>query len=295
MVNQFRKIGLFAKHNNKSVAETLEKLIQFLKNHHLKLSIETESASLLTHSSLAAFSKEEIGKNIDLAIVVGGDGSMLNAARAVAPYQIPILGINRGRLGFLADILPEQLESELAAILQGNLIQEKRFLLEAKVVRNGQVIAINTALNDVVLYSGSSGRMIDFEVYINDIFVLRQQADGMIAATPTGSTAYALSAGGPILFPTLPAMTLTPLCPHTLSNRPLVVDNSCHIRLKVTQQNDTSPKLSSDGQLHCDLLPEDEIHIQKYAHELTLIHPLRHEYFSILREKLGWNTQQTKD
>jgi len=293
MPNQFQRIGLFAKHSHLSIHDTFEKLVLFLKKRGHPLSLETQSATLFTKNNLPTIDREYLGKHCDLVIVVGGDGTLLNAARAVVPFDVPVLGINRGRLGFLADILPEQMEHELSEILEGKFLAEKRFLLEAAIERHGEALTQSTALNDVVLYSGNIARMIDFEVYINDLFVLRQQADGIITATPTGSTAYALSAGGPILYPTLNALTITPLCPHTLSSRPIVVDSLSHIKFIIMEENKiVAPKLSCDGQLHFDLLPGDIISIKKLQKELTLIHPFNHEYFSVLREKLGWSTQK---
>lgn len=294
--SRFKRIGLFAKHNNSSVLDTFEKLIHFLEKRGHTLSIEAQSATLLSHQGNAQHKihtilRAQLGEAVDLVIVIGGDGSLLNAARAIVENQVPIVGINRGRLGFLADILPDNMEQELSAILEGHYLEEQRFLLNARIMRADKMIAESTALNDIVLYTGNIARMVDFEVYINDHFVLRQQADGIITATPTGSTAYALSAGGPILYPTLKALTITPLCPHTLSSRPIVVASDCEIRLVVTPNNDIKPKLSFDGQQHFDLEAGDEIIIQKHPFELTLIHPQTHEYFSVLREKLGWSTQ----
>jgi NAD+ kinase len=295
MIDSFKRIGLFAKYNSKSIVDTFEKVINFLDKQGYSLIIETQSNALLSQHRFPVSTRETLGQQCDLVIVVGGDGSLLNAARAIAPYQVPVLGINRGRLGFLADILPSNFEQELAAILEGAYIKEKRFFLNAKILRQGQTIKQDIALNDIVLYSGNIARMIDFELYINDHFVLHQQADGIITATPTGSTAYALSAGGPILYPTLNAITITPMCPHTLSSRPIVVDNSSHIKLIVADHNQISPQLSYDGQLHLDLEINDQILIEKYPTELILIHPVQHEYFSVLREKLGWNTHVFKD
>lgn len=296
MPQAFPTIGLFAKHNTSGVRDTFETLLSTLVARGHTLVIEEESASLLRSSHPFAMSAAgTIGAQSDLIIVVGGDGSLLNAARAVVADQIPVLGINRGRLGFLADILPNQIEQELGSILDGHYTQEQRFLLEAKVLRQGKIVMQGIALNDVVLYSGDIARMIDFEVFVNQRFVVRQQADGMIAATPTGSTAYALSAGGPILYPTLNAIVMVPLCPHTLSNRPIMVDGDSEIKLGITENAGLSPKLSYDGQNHFDLASGDEIFIQKHAFTLPLIHPLNHEYFSVLREKLGWNADLLKD
>jgi NAD+ kinase len=290
MASPFQRIGLFAKHNNRSIVDTFEKLLVFLEKRGHSLVLEEESATLLSSHHFPLAKRDQIGKHCDLVIVVGGDGSLLNAARAVVEDRVPVLGINRGRLGFLADILPDEMEKELELILQGTFNPEKRFLLEATIKRPGQVSISQIALNDIVLYCGSIARMVDFEVYINDQFVLRQQADGLITATPTGSTAYALSAGGPILYPTLNAITIAPLCPHTLSSRPIVVESNSHIKLIVTQQNTIVPKLSCDGQTHFELPLGSEVSIYKHSFELTLIHPVQHNYFSVLREKLGWST-----
>lgn len=297
MQHHFKKIGIFAKHHDQSVADTLEHLICFLESRGHTLTLETESATVLAHTAstphrFSTALREQIGQRSDLVIVVGGDGSLLNAARAIVADHVPIVGINRGKLGFLADILPNALETELNEILEGNYLEERRFLLKAQIRRRKEIIAESTALNDVVLYSANIARMLDFEVYIDNFFVLRQQADGIIAATPTGSTAYALSAGGPILYPTLNAITLTPLCPHTLSSRPIVVESHSDIRLVVSPNNVIKPRLSCDGQSHFELEAGDQISLHRYESDLILIHPKSHEYFSVLREKLGWSTQQ---
>lgn len=293
--NQFKTIGLFAKYNSASIADTFEKLVAFLVNRGHNLCIETQSNILLNHSHhFPVKPKETIGEACDLMMVVGGDGSLLNAARAIVDYQVPILGINRGRLGFLADIRPWEMEEKLNNILDGTYSPEKRFLVNASIIRKGSTIHQNHALNDIVLYTGALARMIEFEVYIDEHFVLRQRADGLIAATPTGSTAYALSGGGPILYPTLNTIVLVPMLPHTLTSRPIVVSNTSTIKLVITENNEISPKLSLDGQLHLDLKPGDEIIIQKHIHEIMLIHPAEHDYFTVLREKLGWSTNPIK-
>lgn len=296
MTNPFPKIGLFAKYNSRAIADTFEKLVAFLeKRGHHTLFIEEQSAALLSHTSLNTVSQTNLGKNSDLVIVVGGDGSFLNAARAVVPYKIPMVGVNRGRLGFLTDILPEEIESELNSILEGHSVREHRTLISAQIEREGNLIQQGEALNDIVLFGGSLARMIEFEVYIDENFVLRQRSDGFIAATPTGSTAYALSAGGPILYPTLKAITLVPMLPHMLTSRPIVVEESSRIELRVTRNNEIPAKLSCDGQVHFDLKAGDRIYIQKHEHELILIHPLHYNYFEVLQQKLGWSTSKIKD
>ncbi len=291
---RFTNIGLFAKYNNTSITDTFQRLVNFLAKRGHKLYIEEKSNALLETHDFQVRSKDALGADCDLVLVVGGDGSLLNAARAIVPYQVPMLGINRGRLGFLADTKPQEMEEKLSAILDGIYIEEKRFLLSADIVRAGKTIAGDQALNDIVLYSGALARMIEFEVYIDELFVLRQRSDGLITATPTGSTAYALSGGGPILYPTLNTLVLVPMFPHTLSSRPIVVSNASIIKVVITENNELSPKLSFDGQVHLDLKPGDEILIQKYPHDLSLIHPKDHDYFRVLREKLGWSTDPIK-
>lgn len=295
MIGPFSKIGVFAKHNSRAIVDTFEKLLEFLKHRGHTLTIEEKSATLLSSKKYPIVTREALGKTSDLVIVVGGDGSFLNAARAVVPFGIPMLGVNRGRLGFLTDIMPEELESELKPILEGAYSKEQRSLIAVQIERDGNLIQESAALNDIVLFGGNLARMIEFEVYINDNFVLRQRSDGFIAATPTGSTAYALSGGGPILYPTLKAITLVPMLPHMLTSRPIVVEESSRIELRVTHNNETPPKLSCDGQVHFDLKSGDRIYIQKHAHELILIHPLHYNYFEVLRQKLGWSTSKIKD
>lgn len=292
MEQTFNKIGLFAKHNSHAIVDTFEKIISFLANLGCQLSIEEQSAKILPghlQKKFPLIGRELLGKNSELVVVVGGDGSFLNAARAVVPFEVPMLGINRGRLGFLTDILPEEIETDLKEILHGQYRKEHRFLLAAKIEREGKIIQQGEALNDVVLFGGSLARMIEFEVYINEDFVLRQLSDGFIVATPTGSTAYALSGGGPILYPTLKAISLVPMLPHMLTSRPIVVEGSSRIELRISENNQTPPKLSCDGQLHFDLQVGDCVHIEKYPKDLILIHPSHYDYYAVLRQKLGWN------
>lgn len=292
MQHAFNKIGLFAKHNSRAIVDTFEKIISFLSQAGCRLSIEQQSAELLSAHLQKKFSivkREVLGQDSDLVIVVGGDGSFLNAARAVAPFGVPMLGVNRGRLGFLTDILPEEIEKDLKEILEGQYNKEQRILIEAKIEREGEYIHQASAFNDIVLFGGSLARMMEFEVYINEDFVLRQLSDGFIVATPTGSTAYALSGGGPILYPTLKAISLVPMLPHMLTSRPIVVEESSRIELRISHNNETPPKLSCDGQIHFDLQAGDRVHIEKYPDTLTLIHPKHYDYYSVLRQKLGWN------
>jgi NAD+ kinase len=287
----FKKIGVIGKTSQSDVLkDTMIELIDFLCSQKIEVILNEESQSLLPVGKKITYqSKTEIGKMVDLVIVVGGDGSLLNAARHVIDYQVPVLGINRGRLGFLTDINPQEMEKKLLSILNGQFTSESRTVLRAQVLREGRALYHSAALNDVVLYSGNVARMIEFEIAVDHCFVARLRADGLITTTPTGSTAYALSAGGPILHPQLPSIALVPMHPHVLSARPLVVPDTVSIQLTVTPNNKHLPKMSCDGQMHFDMVLQDVIEITKYPTALTLLHPLDYEYYGILRDKLGWS------
>ncbi len=220
-------------------------------------------------------------------IVVGGDGSLLHAAHAVVRDEIPVLGINRGRLGFLTDIHPTELD-KIKAILEGKYILEKRFLLEARIEYQHSVLGEGSALNEVALIPSSVPHMTEFEVYIDDQFVCSQNSDGLIIATPTGSTAYALSGGGPILHPNLDAIVIVPMFPHTLSMRPIVIEGNQRITVVITPNNLHLPRLTCDSQGFMNTPPGSHIHIQKKPRHLHLIHPLDYSYYETLRSKLHW-------
>jgi NAD+ kinase len=232
-----------------------------------------------------------MGEICDLVIVVGGDGSLLGAARALSPSHVPVLGVNRGNLGFLTDISPADIEEKVAEVLEGKYTVESRFLLDLVVKRAGEPIGEGTALNDIVLHPGKATRMIQFELYIEGQFVYTQRSDGLIVATPTGSTAYSLSGGGPIMSPKLDALVLVPMFPHTLSSRPIVVDGNSELKLVISDNNKTYPTVSCDGQLSFSLAPGDVITIHKKPHKLKLLHPLNYDFYRTCREKLGWGTR----
>jgi len=298
-LSPFTNISICIKHIvepvDDSLVFTLKNVVKLLsaRGHHLL--IEPQSAHLLPEYNFEVVSLENIADKADLILVIGGDGSLLNTARATINKNVPILGLNRGRLGFLTDVGPEDLHSQLIPILEGKYQEELRSLLTVNVFRHRAPFAASLGLNDVVLHSGGVGRMIEFEVFIDAVYVFRQRADGIITATPTGSTAYALSSGGPILYPTLNAFVLVPMCAHTLSSRPIVIDKKSIIELKVAESNAISSKLSIDGQIHVDILPGDSITITQHDNELRLIHPIDHDFFSVLREKLGWSTDLTSN
>lgn len=291
----FKQIGLVGRPGHAGVVETLERLIAFLQSRQLDIVLEHSTAQLLPPTALPVCQRTELGAASDLVVVVGGDGSMLNAARVLVNHDVPVLGINRGRLGFLTDIRPDDIEDTLSAVLDGRYHEESRFMLEFEVSRDGNLLPGGTALNDVVLHPGTAAQMIEFELFIAGQFVNSQQSDGLIVATPTGSTAYSLSAGGPIMHPSLNALVLVPMYPHTLSSRPLVVDADNEIRVRVVKQRAISPVISCDGAVRFHTEPGDEIIIRKKARPLRLIHPLDYSYYEVCRSKLGWGNRLVKD
>jgi NAD+ kinase len=291
----FKHIGLVGRPGHAGVVDTLERLIEFLQSRNMDVILELSTAELLPKHSLPVCKRHELGAESDLVVVVGGDGSMLNAARVLVDHDVPVLGINRGRLGFLTDIRPDEIEATLGVVLDGSYHEESRFMLEFAVKRDGDLLPGGTALNDVVLHPGTAAQMIEFELFIAGQFVNSQQSDGLIVATPTGSTAYSLSAGGPIMHPSLNALVLVPMYPHTLSSRPLVVDADNEIRIAVVNQRAISPLVSCDGAVRFHTEPGDEIIIRKKARPLRLIHPLDYNYYEVCRSKLGWGNRLVRD
>lgn len=272
----------------KDFIDTFSHLKKYLLSQHCDISIENETAKIIKEKNLPCISLTHLTKNYDLLIVVGGDGSMLNTARAAAEHKFPVLGINRGRLGFLADIVPEEMEKKLHDILAGHYLKEERFLLQASIEHKGQLTPLGVALNDIVLFPGHIAHMIEFAIYIDEQLVCAQRADGLITSTPTGSTAYALSGGGPILHPRLDALVMVPMFPHTFSSRPIVVDGNSKIKIVIDPNIDTSPHVAYDGHRHRAISPGDILHICKFPKQLTLIHPVDYNYYETLRSKLGW-------
>ncbi len=289
IVTSFKKIGLIGRSRHESSAETIDRLIQLLSERGLEVLVENRLAKLLSNGSARTLERDEIGEQCDLAIVVGGDGSMLSAARDMSHHDTPVLGVNRGRLGFLTDISPDEIEDKVTAVLNGEYEEERRFLLEVKVIRNGKTVGRADALNDVVVNSGTSAQMIEIDLYIDDTFVYRQRADGLIVATPTGSTAYSMSGGGPIMHPALDAIVLVPMFPQTLSSRPIVVDGNSDIRIDIVARNRIHPPVTCDGQVNMTARPGDTVHVFKKPHTLRLIHPLDHDFYASCRDKLRWS------
>jgi NAD+ kinase len=289
-MSEFKTVGILGRESD-AVGESLRVLTNFLVSRDINIILGQTIASLLPGHPFQVCSRTKIGGNCDLIIVLGGDGSLLGAARMLARHNVPVLGINRGRLGFLTDILPEEIELQVGAVLDGEYVLEKRFLLNVVVMRNGELIGRGEALNDVVVNSGASARMIEFDLFVGDEFVYRQRSDGLIVSTPTGSTAYSLSAGGPIMHPKLDAVVLVPMCPHTLSSRPIVIDGNSEIRIDINDMNDIHPPVTCDGQVHLTTMPGDSVVITKKRHKMKLIHPLGHSFYASCRDKLGWGSR----
>ncbi|OGT50721.1 MAG: hypothetical protein A3E84_00370 [Gammaproteobacteria bacterium RIFCSPHIGHO2_12_FULL_42_13] len=276
-MSAFQSIGLICRAKNDAV-EALTAVKNYLLKKKIAVFLEKDTAFAASDNITPIFTEDKIPTEINLIITIGGDGSLLHAARCAHQANIPVLGINRGRLGFLTDIHPTELE-KIDEVLKGNYAIEERFLLDT---------IFGCALNDVVLLPGSP-RLIEFDIFINKKFMCAQRADGLIIATPTGSTAYALSGGGPILHPSLNAVVLVPMFPHTLSNRPIVVDGSSTIELVISKNNSVKPMISCDSNEHVFIEIGDRFCITQHTRKLKLIHPSSYDYFGTLREKLGWN------
>lgn len=287
MPTAFHTVALIGKYQSEEVAEALLDLARFLRERGCTVMVEQGTASATNATGYLVAPYEVIGTEADLVVILGGDGTMLNTARRLAAFDVPMVGVNQGRLGFLTDIAREHVLERIAALLEGEYAAERRFLLDAEVLRGGERVFQTLALNDVVVNKGELGRMIEFEVRIDGHFVYNQRSDGLIVATPTGSTAYALSANGPILHPAVAGFTLVPLCPHALSNRPITVSDQSSIEIVLMPPHDA--RVHSDGQSRFDARANDTVRIVRSAHAVTLLHPPGYSYYAMLREKLRWS------
>ncbi|XBC44534.1 MAG: NAD(+) kinase [Buchnera aphidicola (Schlechtendalia peitan)] len=287
MKQYFHCIGIVGYPRCSSALSTHKVLYNWLKKHEYYVIIEDKVASHLDLKDMHIDSIFNIGKKCDLVIVVGGDGNMLCAARILSAYKMKIIGVNRGKLGFLTDLNPDIALKQLLHVLSGKYVQENRFLLEVKIIKNNELYAESKAINEIVLHAAHVAHMIDFEVYINDDFAFSQRSDGLIISTPTGSTGYSLSAGGPILVTSLEAIVLVPMFPHTLSSRPLVIDSTSKICLRC-METISELKISCDSQIILSVEKHDLIFIKKSTDFLCLIHPINYSYFDVLSSKLNW-------
>jgi len=271
----FRRVALIGKLNSREVDSSLREIGEFLAARGCEVLKE--------------------GKGADLAIVVGGDGTMLAAARDLVPLGVPLVGINQGRVGFMTDIGHDDMRAGVGAILEGRYLVEERTLLDAEIVREGKSMLRTLALNEAVVGKGSQGRLIEFSLSLDGEFVYALRADGIIVATPTGSTAYALSAQGPILHPAVPALALVPLNPHTLSARPVSVSDRCVVDIALARTPGIDAQTYFDGFALAELAPGDHLILKRSSHVARFVHPPGYKYFATLREKLGWSETLRKD
>ncbi|MDB5776489.1 MAG: ppnK [Herbaspirillum sp.] len=288
-----KTIAIIGKHFATGIAQALSDLADFLGSCGLVVVFETETAENIALTGYERMTPEQIGQHADAVVVVGGDGTMLGIARQLAPYNVPLIGINQGRVGFMTDISLDRMIPTLTEMLNGKMETESRALLEATVLRAGEKIFCALALNDVVVSRGARSGMVELKVHVDGRFMYNQRSDGLIVATPTGSTAYALSSGGPILHPGLSGIVLVPIAPHALSNRPIAVCDSSEIVIEVVSDRDASANF--DMQSLTSLVYGDRITIARSRHTITFLHPEGWSYYDTLRKKLHWNEYPTPE
>lgn len=286
--SSFHTVGVIGRLGNPLVVDSVQRLESHLQGQDVKVVVESATAEMVPRNAFTVMERAEMGKVCDLVVVVGGDGSLLGVARDLVDDGVPLLGINRGGLGFLADIRPEDIEQRVGEVLSGNYYVEQHFLLEVEVYSGKRLIGKSSALNEVLVHSGSMSRMMEFALHINGEFVYDLHADGLIVSTPTGSTAYALSAGGPIMHPSLDAIVVLPMFPHTLTSRPLVVGGDAEFRIELAASNQHNPAISCDSQVDIPASPGDYAVVRKKKERLSLIYPMEHSFYDSLRSKLDW-------
>jgi NAD+ kinase len=283
----FKTIAVIGKYKTPEIVVPVLALAEFLAGQGYAVVLDSLTAEHAPGAPYPALPLEQMGDKIDLAVVLGGDGTLLNIARMLAPHRIPLIGVNQGRLGFLTDLSVETMKKTLSAMLKGKYVAEERLMLQAAVVRDKRQIFHGLAFNDVVVHRSNVSSMVEFEVRIDGEYLYNQRADGLIISTPTGSTAYALSSGGPILHPSLDVLELVPVCPHTLSNRPLVVKGTSVLELLMHRNGDIHVRY--DSHTHVDLQLHDKVIVSRFHEPVMLLHPEGHSYYHTLREKLLWN------
>ena len=285
---EFHTIALIGKYQSREIAESLRALAAFVGGRGVEVLLEEDTAAAVGASGYAVASYEVIGARADLAVVLGGDGTMLNSARRLAEFDVPLVGVNQGRLGFMTDIALDSMIDSITALLEGKFAREQRFLLNAEVLRDGEPVFQTLALNDVVVNKGDIGRMIELEVKVDGELIHILRADGLIVSTPTGSTAYALSANGPILHPSVPGIAIVPLCPPALTNRPITISDGSMIDIALLSPHDA--RIHFDGQTRFDARAGDVVRMMRSRHNITFLHPPGYSYFAMLREKLQWSS-----
>jgi NAD+ kinase len=281
-----RRVALIGRYATPGLAEPLARLAAFLQAHGHEVVVDAETSRSTRLPGYASAAPDALGTMVDVAIVVGGDGTMLSIARQLARFDVPLIGINQGRLGFLTDIPLTQMEQALGAMLAGRYVEERRTLLEARVAHVDGTEDTALAMNEVVASRGHLGGMIDIAVEIDGRFVYAMRADGLIVATPTGSTAYALSAQGPIVHPQVQAVLLVPVAPHALSNRPIAVSDASVITITLERGKDAA--VHCDGQAHFAFQERDRVTVRRAPYPVRLLHPEGHDHFAMLRQKLHW-------
>jgi len=284
-MNKFSRVGLLVKIDDESVATTIAEVMQRMEAMGVETLLSHSVKGLVEGSTVSA---SEIGEKCDLAIVIGGDGTLLHAARELVDYDVPIVGVNRGRLGFLVDVAPNKGLDKLEDIIKGQYIEEERLMLYTRILREGECISSAYAFNDTVVRVKDVLQIMDFDIMIDDVLVTHQRADGLIVATPSGSTAYSLSNGGPIVGPTVNAVVLQPICPHTLTSRPLMVDSNSRIRMQLWDDQVLEAQVVCDGQVYMDATLGDQVEVSCMDKRVRLLHPETYDYHQILREKLNW-------
>lgn len=294
MKSQFRQVALIGKYQTVSGGSTgassrqaLEEIAHFLMDEGCDVVLESETASNMGFNGFSTMDVAGIGNHCDLCLVVGGDGTMLGIGRKLAQYGVPLIGINRGRLGFITDIAFHEFKTTLKPMLAGEYDEDHRSLMNAQVIRDGHCVFSAVAMNDVVVNRGATSGMVELRVEVDGHFVANQRADGLIIATPTGSTAYSLSAGGPLLHPSIPGWVLVPIAPHTLSNRPIVLANIAEIAIEIVSGRDASANF--DMQSMATLMQGDRIVVTRSEYQVRFLHPKGWTYFDTLRQKLHWN------
>jgi len=285
MANEFTRIAVMGRDGDPRVSEAMVDLVEHLSQRGVEVLLPDTSP---IDADVRHCPEDELAKHAELFIAVGGDGTMLYTARLASERELPLLGVNRGRLGFLADVRPDEMIEKVDDVLGGNYLRESRLQLRASLKRPDGSITASDALNDVVLQRVETGRMVDFETRIANRYVNSHAGDGLIIATPTGSTAYALSCGGPIIEPQLDAIVVVPVCPHTLTDRPLVVSAGEKIELRLLERADTNAEITVDGRAMGGIEPDDRLTITAAPTRITLLHPPGYDYYAILRSKLFW-------
>ena len=287
MSSKFRHVALIGKYQAQGSRSALEDIARFLIEQGCDIALEKDTAQNTGITAHTILDVAQIGKQCDLGLVVGGDGTMLGIGRQLAQFGVPLVGINQGRLGFITDIAFDDYQTTLTPMLHGNYQEDPRWMMQAEVVRAGESVFHATAMNDVVVNRGASAGMVELRVEIDGRFVANQRADGLIIASPTGSTAYALSAGGPLIHPSIGGWILAPIAPHTLSNRPIVLSDKGEIAIEIVAGRD--PSVNFDMQTFASLRHGDRIIVRRSAHQVRFLHPVGWSYFDTLRKKLHWN------